>query len=173
MEGSMGTPVTIRAYKYGERLHYEWPAEVIKQTDDYVMVLCRAGRTFTHHTKGKTFTMPYPSIELFFLKEWYTVAITFQSADRLMYYCNIAQPSVLDDQVLSFVDLDLDYIKEPDESWKVVDEEEFIAHQQQFGYSPQLVARAEQALEELKQLIEGEQFPFNGEIDAHLLESVL
>ena len=117
--------------------------------------------------------MPYPSIELFFLKEWYTVAITFQSADRLMYYCNIAQPSVLDDQVLSFVDLDLDYIKEPDESWKVVDEEEFIAHQQLFGYSPQLVARAEQALEELKQLIEGEQFPFNGEIDAHLLESVL
>jgi len=169
----MGKPVTIRAYKYGERLHYEWPAEIIEKTDEYVMVMCRAGRTFTHHTKGKTFIMPYPSIEVFYFNQWYTVAITFQSADRLMYYCNIAEPALLNDDVLSFVDLDLDYIKEPDEDWKVVDEEEFIAHQQQFGYSAQLIARAELALEELKQLIESKQFPFNDAIDAHLLEGVL
>lgn len=169
----MNRPVTIQAYKYGGRLHYEWPAEIIYQNEQYVMVLCRAGRALTHHTKGKTFTMPYPSIEIFFFDEWYTCAITFQSPERLMYYCNIAMPAELKEGALSFLDLDLDVLKEPDEDWKVVDRDEFIAHQKELNYPAELVARAELALEQLQQQIETKQFPFNGEIDYRALQRVI
>lgn len=169
----MNRPITIQAYKYGGRLHYEWPAEVIDQNEHYVMVLCRAGRALTHHTKRKAFKMPYPSIEIFFFNEWYTCAITFQTAERLMYYCNIAMPVELKDDTLSFLDLDLDVLKEPDEDWKVVDRDEFIAHQKELNYPADLIARAELALEQLQQQIAMDQFPFNGEIDYPLLQRFL
>lgn len=169
----MNKSVTIQALKYGERLHYEWDAEIVEQTEQYVMVLCRAGRSFIHHTKGKTFTMPYPSLEIFYFNQWFTAAITFQSEERLMYYCNIAMPVRLENDVLSFVDLDLDYLKEPDEDWKVVDREEFEKHQQEFGYPQQLVEQAELALQQLQQRVADRQFPFDGSISYTLLERSL
>lgn len=169
----MYRPVTIKALKYGNRLHYEWNAEIIAETEDYIMVLCHAGRKFIHHTKGKTFMMPYPSIEVFYLNRWYTAAVTFQSEQRLMYYCNIAMPVKLEGDVLSFVDLDLDYLKEPDEDWKVVDREEFERHQQQLAYPQQLVEQAELGLQQLQQAVASKQFPFDGSIHYGRLEEYL
>jgi protein associated with RNAse G/E len=166
-------PVTIQAYKYGNRLHYEWQAEIIELTESYVMVLCRAERQFFHHTKGKVFTMPYPSIEVFYFNQWFTAAITFQTEHRLMYYCNIAMPAKLENDVISFIDLDLDYLKEPDEDWKVVDRDEFMKHQQELGYSQELIDQAELGLQQLQQRVEGKLFPFDGTINYSLLEKSL
>jgi len=169
----MNKPVTIKAYKYGNRLHYEWQAEIIEQTEQYVMVLCRAERKFIHHTKGKVFTMPYPSLEVFYFDQWYTAAITFQAPERLMYYCNIAMPVKLENDVLSFLDLDLDYLKEPDEDWKVVDREEFEKHQQLLGYSEELIQKAELGLQHLQEKVAAKQFPFDGSLNYSLLEKHL
>lgn len=169
----MNKPVTIQAYKFGGLLHYEWQAEIVQQTEQYVMVLCQANRTFIHHTKGTTFTIPYPSLEVFYFDQWYTAAISFQAEERLMYYCNIAMPVKLQNDVLSFVDLDLDYLKEPDEDWKVVDREEFERHQQQYSYPAELVEQAEQGLQTLQQVVASGQFPFDGSINYALLKQSL
>jgi hypothetical protein len=49
----MGEIIHIRALKYKGIIHYEWQGELIKETTDYIMVLCKPGRKLKHHTKGK------------------------------------------------------------------------------------------------------------------------
>ena len=166
-------PVQIRAFKYPDRLHYEWEAELIEINEQYAMVACHAGRKFQHYTKQKQFIMPYPSIEIFFFDEWYTFSVSFRENGEMMHYCNIAMPAKYENNILSFIDLDLDYLQEPHEAWKVVDEDEFIVNQERFKYPEHLIHSARLGLEKLQQMVASNQFPFDGKIDLKKYESVL
>lgn len=152
--------VTIQARKYSKQLHYEWDAHLIETNDSYSLVFCEAGRTFIHHSKQKQFTMPYPSLEWFFFDRGYTVAISFKP-EGLMYYCNIALPASYEENIISFIDLDLDYLCEVDEEWKVVDEEEFALHQKTMNYDEQTVQFALQSLATLQQAVHDNSYPFS------------
>lgn len=165
--------VQIQAFKYPDTLHYEWEAELIELNEQYAMVACHAGRAFQHHTKQKQFIMPYPSIEIFFFEEWYTFSVSFRDNGEMMYYCNIAMPAQFNNNIISFLDLDLDYLQEPYEDWKVVDEDEFIHNQQAFKYPQQLIVGAQLGLAKLQQLVASHGFPFDGKIDIKKYESVL
>lgn len=160
MDEKINEKITIQARKYGGRLHYEWQATLLEVTEDYALVYCEANRTFIHHSKQKQFNIPYPSLEWFFFKQGYTVAISFKP-EGLMYYCNIALPATYLDGVISFVDLDLDYIKEAGEQWQVVDEDEFEHHQVVLHYSDDIIAFARSALTTLQQAVKTNVYPFS------------
>ncbi|NGP45100.1 hypothetical protein G4V62_09060 [Bacillaceae bacterium SIJ1] len=66
----MGKRIKIKALKYADNIHYEWTAEMLEHTDEYVLVLCKPGRNLVHHSKNKVFTIDNTSLELFSLKEW-------------------------------------------------------------------------------------------------------
>ncbi|MBD2869047.1 DUF402 domain-containing protein [Paenibacillus arenilitoris] len=160
----MGKYIRLKALKYPDRNHYEWEGELLEQTDDYVIVLCRPGRRLVHYTKNKVFTIDNTSLEIFFLKEWHTVAIGLEQGRAVSYYCNVAMPSVLDGDELRFVDLDLDLVQGRDEPWKVVDEDEFEANSETFRYPPELKDNAVQALARLKAKVEKGEFPFHADV---------
>jgi len=165
--------VQIQAFKYPNRLHYEWGADLIELNDQYAMVACHAGRAFQHHTKHKQFIMPYPSIEIFFFDEWYTFSVSFREHGEMMHYCNIAMPAQYKDNIISFIDLDLDYLQEPQEDWKVVDEDEFVHNQHALKYPEELIEGARLGLVKLQKIVAAQKFPFNGKIDIQKYESVL
>ena len=169
----MRKPVQIQAFKYPNRLHYEWEADLIELNEHYAMVACHAGRKFHHHTKQKQFIMPYPSIEIFFFDEWYTFSVSFRDNGEMMHYCNIAMPAQYKDNIISFIDLDLDYLQEPHEDWKVVDEDEFAHNQQVLQYPEALIEGARLGLEKLQRIVATKQSPFDGKIDIKMYESVL
>jgi protein associated with RNAse G/E len=154
----------IRAYKHPDIPHCEWEGEVLEQTDDYIVIKGAAGRRFTHHTKGKSFKMDRPSIEIFFFKEWYNVSFTFENDEVVKHYCNIAMPSVITDEGVCYVDLDLDVVKNGESRWRVVDRDEFESHQVTYKYGEKLVWQAEEALKELQIKIKEKHFPFDGSV---------
>lgn len=161
----MGQTIGIQAFKYPDIRHYEWQAELLEQTDDYVWVFCRPGRQFIHHTKNKVFTFDNTTLELFSLKEWYTVAMVIEEGEVVSYYCNIAMPSVLRDGKLAFIDLDLDLLKPKGKDWVVVDEDEFEANSVKYNYPPELKAAALRALEALQEKARTGSFPFDGSVN--------
>lgn len=154
----------LKALKYPRRAHYDWEGEVLEKTDEYVLVYCKAGRKLVHHTKDSVFTMQTSSIEYFSLTEWYTAAVEIDNNEIIAYYCNVAQPSVLAGNELSFVDLDLDLIKKGNSEWYVVDEDEFEENSRIFNYPADLKVEAINALERLKLKALSGQFPFNKDI---------
>ncbi|TDQ36617.1 DUF402 domain-containing protein [Aureibacillus halotolerans] len=157
----MSETIHLNAMKYPDVLHYEWHGERLLQTDEYIAVLCKPGRELIHHTKNNVFTIHNTSLEIFFFKEWCTVAIEFEQGQIVSYYCNVAMPSVLEENKLHFIDLDLDLVKEKNQAWTVVDEDEFEENLLKYKYPLELQEEARNALVRLQEKAKRAEFPFN------------
>ncbi|MFP7296859.1 DUF402 domain-containing protein [Neobacillus niacini] len=101
------------------------------------------------------------SLEYFSLKEWFTAAMEIEEGKIVAAYCNVAKPSLFDNGEISFIDLDLDYIQEKYEDWKVVDEDEFESNSMKYNYPVELKNEAVEALAKLKEAVRIGSFPFN------------
>lgn len=158
----IGKMIVIKALKYPNRPHYEYPAKVLALSDDHVLVRADSGRTLTHHTRGKKFVFDMPSIELLSRKEWFTVAMECQGNNCYSFYCNIAQPAIFKDATISFVDFDLDLVKNKGGAWTIVDQDEFELHRKQLEYPDNIVKRVPIEIIKLKKRAEQNLFPFDG-----------
>lgn len=118
--------VKICSLKYDGMLNYEWSTTLLECTCKYLLVKGEANRKLIHHGKGKVFSFENPSIEYFPFNEWFTFSVERAESGKFNYYCNICMPAKFENNVLSFIDLDFDIIKQPNGEWTVVDQEEFI-----------------------------------------------
>ena len=101
------------------------------------------------------------SLEYYWLDRWYNVFRFAQPDGGLRnYYCNVNVPPTLTGDVLSYVDLDLDILVDPDLSYRILDVEDFERNIEVYGYPAEVQANARNALRELVQLIETRSFPF-------------
>jgi len=101
------------------------------------------------------------SAEYYWLDRWYNVfCFRDPQGGFRNFYCNINQPPIFDGEILSYVDLDIDVLVNPDSSFKVLDIEEFESNARRYLYPRELKEKAQQALTELVELIKSKAFPF-------------
>lgn len=151
----------MKTYKYPDISHYEWEGELLEATEDYVLVLCKPNRVLKHYTKNAEFVLENTAVEYFSLKEGFTVSMSIEDNRIVQYYCNICMPCTFDGDVLSFVDLDLDYVKRRGKGFEVVDEDEFLENQLKYQYPKELISFAVNTLDELKQKVKNKISPFD------------
>ena len=83
------------------------------------------------------------------------------------YYCNIASPSLVDEEAIKNIDYDLDVKILPNGKIIVLDEDEFRQHSASMRYGRKLEAVIRQALEDVLNDIALQKSPFmHEEIDA-------
>jgi uncharacterized protein len=101
------------------------------------------------------------SIEYYWLNRWYNVFRFVETGGALRnFYCNVNQPPWFDGRLLSYVDLDIDVLVNPDFSFQVLDLDEFDRNARRYHYPQELQQNAQRALDELLNLIETRTFPF-------------
>ena len=102
------------------------------------------------------------STEYYWLDRWYNV-FRFAEPDHQLkkYYCNINMPPKFDGETLSYVDLDIDVLVEPDWSFTVLDTDEFETNVRRYNYPNEVQEQARQAVAELISLIQTRAFPFS------------
>jgi uncharacterized protein len=102
------------------------------------------------------------STEYYWLDRWYNI-FRFSDPDRKLkkFYCNINMPPQFDGQTLTYVDLDIDVLVEPDLSYKVLDLEDFEDSARHYNYPSDIQQRARRALDEVIGLIDTRAYPFN------------
>lgn len=154
--------VKVKSIKYWNTINYEWETTLLEHTEKYLLGKGEINRKLVHHGKSKIFTMKNPSIEFFPFDDWFTVSVEKLFDNSLNYYCNICKPSNFLDNVLSFIDLDIDIIKQPGGDWTVVDEDEFIFNSQKYNYPIQLINRTIEEKNRLLDKINKNIFPFDG-----------
>lgn len=131
----------IEARKFdGRPPHYSWGGYVLKQTKDYLIVANIPGRTLHHHRRATVYTYDNYSLEFYPFEADFTVGLDIERTGEMSYYCNICLPSVLQDETLSFIDLDLDLVYR-NGVWQVVDEDEFMENQRLYHYPVELIER--------------------------------
>jgi protein associated with RNAse G/E len=155
------SPVEVRVYKYDGLLHRTWPAELLRQEGSLIVLDAKFADEVTHDLLG-TIASGTLSLEYYWLDRWYNV-FRFVEPDGTLrnYYCNVNVPPTFDGETLSYVDLDLDILVEPDLSYRILDVEDFERNAEDYGYSVEVQANARRAVDELVRMIETRAFPFN------------
>lgn len=153
--------ITVRACKYDGSENRTWSARVLRQEGSLLVLDATFAEEIRHDLLG-TITRGTTSIEYYWLDRWYNIFRFAQPSGELRsYYCNINVPPTFDGRILSYVDLDIDILVEPDSSYRIVDVEDFERNAMRYGYSGAVQEKAKKALNELIQLIETRAFPFN------------
>lgn len=155
-----GKSILVRAYKYDGVLHRTWEAELLRHEGALVVLDAKFPDVIVHDLLG-TIASGTQSLEYYWLDRWYNV-FRFAQPDGTLrnYYCNVNVPASFNGKTLSYVDLDLDILVDPDFSYRVLDVEDFERNATLYGYTEEVQANARQALEELVKMIEGHAFPF-------------
>lgn len=154
--------IDVHTFKYDGSPHYSYRVELVERTEDLWVLKGEYGRTLIHHTRGETYVIPNQSVEFVWPGRPYMVAVDVTSGKADRFYCNVILPPTFADDRIEWVDLDLDLVVAADLSWELVDEDEFLAHQDRFGYPPEVVALARQAAADLIKMVEARAFPFHG-----------
>lgn len=153
--------ITVRACKYDGSEHRTWPARVLRQEGALLVLDATFADEIRHDLLG-TISRGTTSIEYYWLDRWYNIfRFAEPNGELRSYYCNINVPPAFDGRVLSYVDLDIDILVEPDSSYRIVDVEDFERNAMRYGYSAAVQKEARNALNELVKLIETRAFPFN------------
>jgi protein associated with RNAse G/E len=153
--------ITVRVLKYDGAEHRRWRA-VLSRRDESLLILDAQFEDEVEHDLLGRIGRGTRTIEYYWFDRWYNV-FRFLETDRStrLYYCNVNMPPILSDGTLTYIDLDIDILVQPDFSYQVLDLEEFEANAVRFEYPEQVKADAHAAVDELIALIETRQFPFS------------
>lgn len=151
----------VRSLKYDGREHRRWSAQLVRR-EGALLVLSGLFEEEVEHSLLGRICEGTVSTEYFWTDRWYSV-FRFQepTGEHRNFYCNVNTPPEVGADTLSFVDLDVDVLVAPDFSCTVLDEDEFEAHSERFGYPKDLRARVRGAVTELIGLVERREFPFD------------
>jgi protein associated with RNAse G/E len=77
------------------------------------------------------------------------------------YYVNIASPSIIEDNVIKYIDYDLDFKVDSEYQIKTLDEYEYKKHKKLLNYSDELDEVINYNFSKVRKLIENKEFPFS------------
>ena len=153
--------IIVRACKYDGREHRRWTAQLLKQEGPALVLDAYFPEEVKHDLLG-TIAAGTHSLEYYWLDRWYNIFRFAQPGGELRnFYCNVNVPPVIENDVLSYVDLDLDILVAPDYSYQILDAEDFEQNAKLYGYPDEVCTNARQAVDELVSMIEAREFPFN------------
>ena len=152
--------ITVRVLKFDGTEHRGWNARVTRREGPLIVLDGEFENDVQHHLLGDI-RCGTRTIEYYWIDCWYNVFQFLESdSSTRLFYCNVNAPPTLADGVLSYVDLDIDILVQPDLSYEIIDLDEFEKNAQLLGYDDQTKQQAHSAQDELISMIETRQFPF-------------
>lgn len=155
----------VHSTKYDGSLHYRYEIAPVAEMPGERRVYLAPGTPLESYRGG--WPSRYPMLMLYWSDRPYNLHLSWFTDWRVrQYYVNIALPASWDEEVVRFVDLDLDIIWKPELGPPLVDDEdEFEAHRSRFGYPEALVRQAREAVVEVMGLMEARAWPFDGSLE--------
>jgi protein associated with RNAse G/E len=93
-------------------------------------------------------------LQVFWPQRWYMLSAFYKDRVLLRTYANIIQPAAIDEKRLSYVDLELSILVEPDLSYEVLTQAEFDHAAEMLRYSDETRTAASEALRTLTSVIQ-------------------
>jgi protein associated with RNAse G/E len=93
-------------------------------------------------------------LQIFWPQRWYMLSAFYNDRALLRTYANIIQPAAIDEKRLSYVDLELSILVEPDLSYEVLTQAEFDHAAEMLRYSDETRTAASEALRTLTSVIQ-------------------
>ena len=157
----VGDVLSIHCYKHDGKLHRTWDEATILDVQDDLLV-CGNDKTIVNESDGRIHQTNEPAILFFYKKRWFNIIGQLKS-QGLFYYCNIATPYLIEDNIIKYIDYDLDLRVFPDGAFKVLDRNEYKYHAKIMNYPEELDAILKRELTELINMKKSKTPPFTKE----------
>ncbi len=158
----VGSVLKIHCYKHNGTIHRTWDEAVVLDIVDDILV-CGNYKTIITEKSGRARKTKEPAIIFFYKKRWFNVFAQIKRKG-IFYKCNIASPYLIDEDIIKFIDYDLDLKVFPDLSFKILDQGEYKYHQKIMKYSESLDEILKSELNELIDIVKNKESPFNKEL---------
>jgi protein associated with RNAse G/E len=162
MKMNIGDKMAIHCYKHNgklERISDE--ATILDIKEDYIVVANY--KTKLTESDGRSHKTAEPAIIFFYNKRWFNVIAQLKKKG-LYYYCNIATPYLIDDNIIKYIDYDLDLRVFPDWGYRVLDKNEYNYHRQLMKYPPEIDFIIKKELDSLIDMEKKRQGPFDKQL---------
>ena len=158
--------ITVNSRKYDGTIRKSWTCELVEKDDELIVAVGRFDADVNHSDLG-LITQGTVSHEYFWLDRWYNV-FRFVTADGAFrnYYCNVCMPPQFSEDVIDYVDLDVDVLVHADFSYRILDRDDFETNAELYNYPDEIRDRVEAALKDLMELIRLRDLPGASEVFA-------
>ena len=154
-------PVTVQFYKHWGRLHWRHDMVYLGEDADGTWLGARSGGTVQRgHEPARAW--PHAYVQLIIPDAWWTIVFNGREGRTFRQYVDIIEPARwLSGDRVEMVDLDIDVVEEIGGAITVLDQDEFDDHAARHGYPPELIGRAEEARDSVKQALLDRREPFH------------
>ena len=158
----VGDKYKIHCYKHNGKINQaSEEAVVLDVFDDYFV--CGNNRVTVTETDGRTYKTKELAIIFFYKDNWYNIIAQLKKFG-LFYYCNIATPYAIDENIIKYIDYDLDLRVFPDGGYKVLDKNEYNYHKKKMNYPKEIDFIVNKELSKLIEMKNNNEGPFNKEV---------
>ena len=155
----VGNNLELHCYKHNGKINsISDKITVLEVNDDFI--ICGDFKTTITESDGSTHKTKEPAVMFFYKKRWFNVLAQLKK-QGLFYYCNIATPYLLDDNVIKYIDYDLDLRVFPDGGYRILDKNEYNYHKKIMHYSNELDEIIKSELESLIEMKKNNEGPFD------------
>lgn len=152
---------TINSRKFDGHIHRTWQADLIEKRDS-LLIFEGLFEEEVRHSKIGVIRRGTVSYEYYWLDRWFNVFKFHEpEGDLRNFYCNINLPPSFENNVLDYVDLEIDVLVSKNFEVEILDREEFDENSVIFNYSMDLKTKTFETLDELLKIIETRAFPFS------------
>ena len=128
----VGDRLAIYCYKHDGKLHSISDEAIVLEVDEEKIV-CANQETRIRERDGRIHITNEPAVLFFYKNNWFNIIGQLKSFG-LFYYCNIASPYIIEDNIIKYIDYDLDLRVFPDGGFKVLDRNEYNYHKKIMNY---------------------------------------
>ncbi|MDX6385092.1 MAG: uncharacterized protein QOK48_2665 [Blastocatellia bacterium] len=152
--------ITVRVLKYDGSESRCWQTSLSRHEGGLIVLDAQFEADVQHELLGEI-GRGTRTIEYYWLDRWYNVFRFLKpNQETRLFYCNVNTPPVMSEGTLTYIDLDIDVLVQPDLSYQILDLEEFEENSARYEYPEPVKAMAHAAVDDLISLIEGRRFPF-------------
>lgn len=153
--------ITINSRKFDNSLNRSWKCNFLEESSSYWLFVGEF-ESEIHHQKLGIIRRGTVSYEYYWKEKWFNIFRFHEpEGDLKFYYCNINLPPKFENNVLDYVDLDIDVLVQKDFTFEILDEDEFAENAKLYNYPENLKMETRKALESLLEIIRTKSFPFN------------
>jgi protein associated with RNAse G/E len=154
--------ISVVCFKHNGQFHRSWETfSLIEETDEYFVIGNNISKIM--ESDGRIWYSKEPGIFIFSKNDFYNV-VCMLKRDGVRYYVNLASPCFLKEDVVYYIDYDLDITYSIDQEIKLLDEDEFLENSTKYNYSSKLINEINTQKDKLINKIKNKDFPFNNEI---------
>lgn len=158
----VGQKYRVQCYKHNGKVYQSSDdTYILDIKDDYIV--CGNYMVNITDANGQNYKTKELAILFFYKRSWFNCIAQLKKTG-LYYYCNIATPYIIDEDVIKYIDYDLDLRVYPSGNYKVLDNNEYNYHKRKMRYSDEIDIIVNKELEKLIEKVQKKEIPFNKEI---------